>query len=1086
MPILFLSRSVLLPAAGVLLVGACFALQACGTRGPEVAGLPERVDFNFHVKPILSDRCFKCHGPDDRAREAELRLDTDEIATVRGESGKRAVVPGRPSRSELVRRILSDDPTYQMPPTESHLTLSDYERAVLVRWVDQGARWEPHWSFSPPERAAVPDVASDGWPRSEIDRFILARLEDLELRPAPEAAKETWLRRVRFDLTGLPPSPEEIDAFLSDDAPSAYEKVVDRLLASPAYGERMATEWLDLARYADSHGYQDDGMREMWPWRDWVIRAFNENMPYDRFLTWQLAGDLLPNATQDQILATGFNRNHMQSQEGGIVDEEYRVEYVADRVNTLGRAVLGLTLECARCHDHKYDPVTQREYFQVYDFFNNINEAGNIPYSGVPSPTVILIDSTSEDKLAGLEDQIAAYEAKTSVDNAAFDEGYARWVAQVESGRTTARLDPPGLIGHYTLDEMRDLEFENLAGARKAAVLGGDPESIPKRVDGRHGGAQRLVGSSYIDLGPEFAFFERNEPFSISFWMRIEEDSVEGPLFSRSGGLDDGNRGYDVMLGRDGLLTAGLYHVAPANGIEIRSAKPVTPRQWHHLVMTYDGSSRAGGLRLYLDGQGLETRIVTDHLKRSIIHDGQGGNWGAETFRIGKLFGQTVEDVSYDEFRVFGDELTYLEVMLLYGDTDPLGRILAVPSTERTAAQLRSLRDHYVRRVAASFRSDFARLTALRGEENEILSGLLEVMVMGERTADRRQTYVLNRGAYDAPGEPVEAGTPAVVGAFPDSLPKNRLGLAKWLVNPAHPLTARVAVNRLWHLCFGRGLVATPGDFGSQGELPSHPELLDWLAIRFVDSGWDVKAMLKEIVLSATYRQSSLAAPSIRERDPENVWLARGPSHRLSAEQIRDNALAASGLLVREIGGPSVKPYQPEGLWEELATRNATTYEQDHGDKLYRRSLYTIWKRTSPPPSMTGFDAAERLYCTVQRQRTNTPLQALILMNDPQYVEAARLIAERMVKEGGAATKQRIAYGFRLLTGRLPLADEATKLEELYRAEHEDFRSAPDRALDLLSVGEYSRDETLDPAETAALAIVASTILNFDETVMKR
>ena len=1077
-----LSSLRLLAAAGILLVGLTFSLQACRNSGPEVEGLPEVVDFNFDVKPILSDRCFKCHGPDDRARKANLRLDTQEIAGARGESGKRAVVAGRPFSSELVRRILSDDPTYQMPPPESHLVLSDYERAVLVKWIDQGAKWKPHWSFTPPAEQPLPDVAEKSWPRDDLDLFVLARLEKRGLEPSPEASREAWIRRVSFDLTGLPPTPEEIDAFLADKSQKAYERVVDRLLSSPTYGEHMAVDWLDLARYADSHGYQDDGMREMWPWRDWVIRAFNANMPYDRFVTWQLAGDLLPNPTQEQLLATGFNRNHMQSQEGGIVPEEYRVEYVADRVNTLGRAFLGLTLECARCHDHKYDPVMQREYFQVYDFFNNVNEVGNIPYSGVPSPTVVLIDSTAERKLAPLREEISALEAAVSPENSAFDAGYQAWLSLLEGGR--AEVTPPALIGHYPLDEINDYKLVNLASRGKPATLNGDRDRMPEAISGRHGGALRLVGGSFIDLGEKFAYFERNEPFSISIWFNVEEDSVEGPLFSRSGGLMNGNRGYDVMLRRDGTLSSSLNHVAPENAIEIETVTPVKPRKWHHLVMAYDGSSRAAGLRLFLDGSPMKTRTITDNLRRSIVHQGDGKNWGTNNLFIGRRFEETLEKVSVDEFRVYASELTQFEIAQLAGEDDPLGGALG--DAKRSKEHQRALRDHYVRRISPAYKTPFSRLTALRGEENDIMNGLQEVMVMRDRTADRRPTHVLKRGAYDAPGERVEAGTPAALGAFPDSLPKNRLGLAQWLMDPKHPLTARVAVNRLWQQTFGRGLVSTPGDFGSQGGLPSHPELLDYLALEFVDSGWDVKAMLRRMVLSAAYRQTSVAPPSLREIDPENVLLARGPSHRLSAEEIRDNALAASGLLVREIGGPAVKPYQPEGIWEELATRNATVYEQDHGDKLYRRSLYTVWKRTSPPPSMTSFDAAERLFCTVKRQRTGTPLQALILMNDPQYVEAARMLAERMMREGGPALESRIDYGFRLLTGRKPRPEEAARLKALFESEANVFRKAPSRALDLLKVGEKPRDAALDPAETAALAVVASTILNFDETVMKR
>lgn len=1077
-----LRASFLLSASVAVLL---FVAGACRSPVPQAAGLPEVVDFNFHVKPILSDRCFKCHGPDDRTREASLRLDTREGLFGKGESGRRAVVPGSVRRSELVRRVTSSDPAYAMPPVSSHLSLSEYEKALLAKWVEQGADWKPHWSLLAPEPPSRPAVRNAAWPRQEIDYFVLAALEARDWQPAPEASRVTWLRRVTFDLTGLPPTIPEIDAFLADRTPEAYERVVDRLLASEAYGERMASDWMDLARYADSHGYQDDGMRNVWPWRDWVIRAFNENMPYDRFVTWQLAGDLLPEPTQDQQLATAFNRNHAQSQEGGIIEEEYRTEYVADRVNTLGRAFLGLTLECARCHDHKYDPISQREYFEVYAFFNNINESGQVPYAGEASPTVILTDDAARRQIEALRAQIAPLEARIDPAHPDYDMGFDAWLHRLSTGSASGALRWDGLQAHYPLDEMgADKTFANRVNPSKPAVLDGDQDRVPQTVEGRFGKAQRLVGESAIDVGADVGVFERNEPFSISLWLRLEKDSLEGPVFSRSGGLFNGRRSYDGFLNRDGTLTAGLHHNWPDNSIEVRTLDAVPSGAWHHLAFTYDGSSRAAGLRFYLDGRPMRTRVLTDHLRRSILHRGDGANHGGiSNLHLGRRFDETPADVAFDELKVFARRLTAVEVSALAGAADPLGDLVKMPPERRTKAQQDALREHYVVRVAPSYRQAFTELTTLRGRENEVLSALPEVMVMRERL-EPRPTFLLKRGAYDAPGEPVGHGTPAAVMPFPEHLPKNRLGLAQWLFDPKHPLTARVAVNRLWQQCFGRGLVFTSDDFGSQGALPTHPALLDWLALRFIDSGWDVKAMLRTVVLSATYRQSSVPGAEIREADPDNEWLARGPSYRLPAEMIRDGALAASGRLVRTVGGPSVKPYQPEGIWEELATRNATVYEQDHGDGLYRRTLYTIWKRTSPPPSMISFDAAERFACTVRRQRTATPLQAFVLLNDPQYVEAARLLAERMIREGG--TGDRIVLGFRLLTSRPPAASELSALKGLYDAELSRFRQDPAAALALLSTGEHPRDPALDPAETAALAVVASTILNFDEAVVKR
>ena len=1090
--------------AGAVAISAVTAVVVLGVRGrqpPQAAGVPAVVDFNFHVRPILSDRCFKCHGPDDRARKGGLRLDTQDGAVARLPSGRRAIVAGSRWRSELVRRILSTDPDVVMPVPDSHLTLDDREKAILVRWIDQGADWQPHWAFTPPSKPAVPPAADERAGAAEIDAFVLAKLREQGLEPAALASRETLIRRVSFDLTGLPPTLPEIDAFLADPSPEAYEKVVDRLLASPAYGERMASEWLDLARYADSHGYQDDGMRDMSPWRDWVIAAFNRNLPFDRFVTWQLAGDLLPDATEEQRLATGFNRHHMQSQEGGVVPEEYRVEYVADRVNTLGRAFLGVSLECARCHDHKYDPVSQKEYFQVFAFFNSINETGQIPYSGMPSPTVVVKSHDDRTRLQAIESEVADLEGAIDPDVATFDEGFARWLLHAAASPGARRPEPPAPIVHLPLEEttMRVLPatkdrarttqtvFANLADRRAPAFLGGDKDRVPVAVPGRVGQGRRLVGDSHIDLGKAIAFFERHEPFSLAIWFRIDEPGASGPLVTRSGGVFNGNRGYELMLHEDGRLTAGLHHVFPDNSVEIETVAPVAANAWHHLTLTYDGSSRAAGLRLFLDGRPAATRVIVDHLRRSIIiaSSDQEGHGDLPGLRIGRRHDETLDDVSVDELRVYDFQVTTLEAAALAGEQDPIGAVLGVPEAERTPEQRRALREHFVLRREPGRAALLRKLTDARRRHNELLTSLPEVMAMRELPTPR-PTFVLARGAYDAPTDPVSAGTPRAIRPFPEELPPNRLGLARWLVNPEHPLTARVIVNRYWALLFGTGIVATPDDFGSQGELPTHPALLDWLATTFVESGWDLKALHKRIVMSATYRQSSVADVAARERDPRNRWLARGPSHRLSAEQVRDGALAVSGLLVRTIGGPSVYPYQPPGLWEELATRNATTYVQGRGDDLYRRSLYTVWKRSTPPPSAVSFDAAERLVCTVSRQRTSTPLQALVLMNDPQYVEAARMLGERMLTQGGQSADERIAWGFRLVTSRPPTAGELDVLRTLLDDEAQRFGGRQEAATRLLRVGEHPRNVRLDAAEAAAYTVVANTLLSFDEAVNKR
>ncbi|MBO6574458.1 MAG: DUF1553 domain-containing protein [Rhodothermales bacterium] len=1029
-------------------------LVACAAPVPEdvsreIALLPERVDFNFHVKPVLSDRCFKCHGPDANTRVEDIRFDTPR--------GIRA------SRKHIARRILAEDPEVRMPPPESNLTLSARDKAVLLRWVDQGAPYADHWAHETPVRPVVPVPAraaglsaGSEWPAQPIDRFLRAAQEQRGLEPAPPAAPETWLRRVHFVLTGLPPSPSAVESFMAGE--ETREEVVDALFASPAYGERMAVDWLDLARYADSHGYQDDGWRNMWPWRDWVISAFNRNMPYDQFVTWQLAGDLLPEPTREQLLATGFNRNHLQSQEGGIVLEEYRVDYVADRTNTFGKAFLGLTAECARCHDHKYDPMSQEEYFGLFAFFNSVNEVGNIPYAGEASPTVVLTDSLTEAELAGLREEIAELEGLVDPSHARWDLGFSRWDAP-------GRLEPVGLIGHFPLDgfELVDdiYRLEDRA-SDETAYFWGDTDKLPHVVAGVVDSALVLRGDGWLDTGNQRFRFDWQDPFSIEVQVKRLSHNAIGPLMGKSGGLMNGNRGYMMYIDPDGRLRAGLFHVAPDNGLEVVSRDTVGTGDWERITMTWDGSGTADGLRLYRNGLLMETDVLVDRLEQSIAYTvdpftQDSTNWGDPgNLRLG--FTETnqpmLKEAALDEFRVWDRALT-------------AGEISGHPPSAEEA------RAFFVTVYGEDYPELHARLTALRARKNRLLTHTPSTMVMRERNAPR-QTHLLNRGAYDEPRQRVEHATPLV--PYPDDAPRNRLGLAEWLFQPDHPLTARVAVNRLWQQVFGIGLVSTSDNFGSQGALPSHPELLDWLAVEFQESGWDIQHMLRLMLLSETFAQSSLGDTA---EDSDNTWLARAPVRRLSAEMMRDQALAASGLLVRDIGGPPVRPYQPEGLWAQLATRNAVRYEADSGEKLYRRSLYTIWKRTVPPPMMLTFDATERNLCTVQRQSTSTPLQALVLMNDPQFVEAARVLGEKLVREYDEPIA-RVRHGFLALTGRPPSTEEQDALLTLATEQAAAYARSPRDARALLEVGEYPRDRSLRPSEAATWAVVASTIMNFD------
>ena len=761
--------------------------------------LPEVIDFNFHIKPILSDRCFTCHGPDDKARKGEVRLDQKEFAFQLLDSieGKYVINPGDIKNSEVYQRITHHDPDEVMPPPESNLSISEYEIALIKKWIEQGAEWKPHWAFIKPEKSSLPKINQTEWPQNVIDYFVLEKLESMQTTPAAKAQKEKLLRRLSFDLTGLPPAPASIDSFLVDKSPQAFEKWVDKYLASEAYGERMATEWMDLARYAETNGIHHDFERNMWPWRDWVIQAFNDNMRYDQFVIWQLAGDLLPQSTYEQQLATAFNRNHRTTQECGSLDEEFRVSYVIDRTNTFGKAFMGLTMECAQCHDHKYDPVSQKDYFQLFAFFNQVPEKG---------------------------------------------------VTKSFQGQSAPYLELP------------EEETETIR--------------------------------NYID-------------------QQIDTEYAKGS-----------NQDKDSM---------------------------------------------------YL------------------------ANWTEEMEAM-------------------------LQPIMIMQDKDTL-----------------------------------------------------------------RPTYLLERGLYDSPGAEVSFGTPETIFPFDSNLPKNRLGLAQWLFDQDNPLTARVAVNRYWQMIFSRGLVHTPGDFGSQGSLPSHPALLDWLAVEFMESGWNVKHLLKTIVMSATYQQESSIEDYHLTFDPENQWLSRGSQQRLSAEMLRDQALKMSGLLNSKIGGPSVKPYQPEGLWTQVSSggRYRRKYMASHGGDLYRRSLYTYWKRIQPPPSMMIFDAASRNQCTVKRQSTNTPLQALVLLNDPQFVEASRAFAHRMIHEGGDDLNQRIRFAFRWATSRNPDAEELNILNELIKEEMKEFQMHPERADTFLQIGEFKFEDDTDRPELAAYTVLANTIMNVSESLQK-
>lgn len=1037
--------------------------------------LPERIDFNFHVRPILSDRCYACHGPDEESREAGLRLDQEESAFASLSSGAgRALVAGRPDKSLLIERILTADPAAVMPPPESHLTLTEEEKAILVKWVKQGAEWKKHWAFIPPEKPTPPVIDRPEWTaHNPIDPFIQRRLLEGSFHPAPEADKERLLRRVTMDLTGLPPTISEIDAFLADQNPDAYEKVVDRLLQTDACAERLTLDWLDLARYADSHGMHSDGYRRMWPWRDWVIDAFRENMPYDQFVIWQLAGDLLPDATQEQILATAFNRNHPMSAEAGIVDEEYRLMYVFDRTETVGTAFMGLTLNCARCHDHKFDPVSQKEYYQLTAFFNNLKEQGMNANDGNYSPQLPLTTFAAERALAELNSKIKEKEQALNATREELTQN-ANFIKALP-----ADFQPPGRVGYYPLDELRQVKKGRfIADNNKESSSSGRPNIVKGKV----GKAFEFTGE-YDELRlNDLKNYEWTQPFSAALWMNTtkrKKDKTQ-TLLSNAGPKNNFWRGWEFYLDTLNRLNIRLTSALPGNNIHLTSQDSLHVRQWTHVGFTYDGSGDATGLKLYVNGRPAPADIAYNHLYKSIqTRSGRENVLRKRAVLVGKSYrGGNGDNGIFlgrmDDIQFFERDLTPLEMAVTAG----------VDSGE--AIQDGALREFWLSQHP-KIKTRREELRTLRGRWLSIMDTIPEIMVMQEMPGIR-PTYAYRRGEYNAPMYKVQAAVPAVLPTLPADAPANRLGLARWLFDPGHPLTARVTVNRYWQMLFGRGLVKTPQDFGVQGALPSHPELLDWLAVTFVENGWDVRQLLKTMVMSHTYRQSSATNTELQEKDPDNLLLARGPSYRLPAEMIRDNALAASGLLVQEPGGASVRPYQPEGLWIEKGnfSPKLLRYKVTGGDSLYRRSMYTFIKRSSPHPAMTAFDAPNRDVCVVKRENTNTPLQALVLLNDPQFVEAARVLAERMQTEGGDKLEEQLNFAFRRATGRRAKPAEVNLLKNLYQEQLAIFRTEPPRAEELLQVGEYPQHPDLDAIQTAALAVVASTILNCDEAYMKR
>jgi hypothetical protein len=996
----------------------------------------EDVRFNRDVRPILSDKCFACHGPDSATREAGLRLDTRE-----GAMEGLAVKPGDVRHSELMARVMSEDGDEVMPPPESKLgKLSKEEVEVLKRWIEQGAEYQLHWAFEP--------VQMENGAKN-VDEVVLKTLQEKGLSFQPEADKATLIRRVSFDLTGLPPTVDELRDFLKDDRDDAYERVVDRLLASPRYGERMAVDWLDVSRYADSYGFQVDKMRQVWPWRDWVIKAFNENLPYDEFIVWQLAGDLLPKATDEQILATAFNRLHQQESEGGSVEEEYRREYVSDRLHTYGTAFLGLTLECARCHDHKYDPISQKEYYQMAAFFQNIDEAGLYSFftESTPTPTLSLNQGMDDKMLRRKEEDLAGVELEGRRLKEARRQDFLKWRSGWAGG-----VELKDEMARFTFDEVIEGKVANAVDGGEPAVLNGGNQLM----EGRAGKGVLLTGDDGVGL--PVGNFSREQSFAVSLWMKAAELSERAVVFHRSRAWTDAaSRGYELLI-EDGKLKWSLIHFWPGNAIAVKSTQSVKVGEWMHVVVSYDGSSRASGLKLFVNGREAEVEVVKDALTREIT----GG--GGDQITIGERFrDRGFKGGMVDDFRVFARAVGTIEAGVLHDG--------------KWEANDETLFEFYLTNEDEVWRDYLEKLQHARREVAAIVEATREIMVMKE-LPQPKQAFVLIRGEYDQRGEEVFAGVPAVLPSLPEGMKKDRLALAKWTVDPGNPLTARVTVNRFWQSIFGRGLVKTSEDFGSQGERPLHGELLEVLAADFVSGGWDVKRLIRKMVLSRTYRQRSLGDAKMMTDDPDNEWLSRGPRFRLPAEMIRDNALLTAGLLEPSMGGRPVNPYEMSEAFKPVVDLGR--------EGVHRRSLYTSWRRTSPAPAMIAFDAPRRAVCSAKRERTDSPLQALVMLNGPQFVEAARVMGERVLKDGAGDVDTMIGELFLRCLSREPDERELEIGRRLHAEQWEHFNRHREEATALLRVGQVARDEELDVVDVAAVTVLAQALMNHDACVVKR
>jgi hypothetical protein len=1041
------------------MVAACIAVSANGA---------EKLEYNKSVRPILAEMCFACHGPDSAARKADLRLDQRDMATSAD-----AIVPGKPDESEMIRRILSDDPSELMPPPKTNKKLTPAQKDVLRRWVAEGAEYQQHWSLITPVRPALPAVRNEAWVRNPIDRFVLAKLEGQGLAPAPEADRRTLARRLSLDLTGLPPDPAVVEAFVNDASPDAYGKLVDRFLMSEHWGEHRGRYWLDAARYADTHGIHFDNYRETWAYRDWVINAFNGNIPFDRFTIEQLAGDLLPNRTLNQVIASGFNRCNITTNEGGAISEEYLVLYARDRTETTSQVWLGLTAGCAVCHDHKFDPLTTKDFYSMAAFFNNTTQ--NAMDGNIKDTPPNLVVPRPEDR--------ARWEQVTND----IKEVRARIVARKQEAKPEfenwlAGAKPEDVAGLIPVENLRLFAALN-EGKGNSVTLSVDGEPREVTIESGFAWAEGKSKQKVFSLKegetieiPETGDFEADTGFSVSAWVRLPKRNSTGAIVSR---MDNGSfyRGWDLWVEGD-KVGMHIVNAWPTDALKVVGRTQLNPKEWYHVAVTYDGSKKADGVRVFLNGVPEAVNKTADALQSTIR--------ATVPFKIGqRSSGERLPALMLENLRLYERTLTPAEVANL-AKADRLLEVLSKAAADRSEAERSELFDWWLASFDEPSKQFTAQLGTLEQEEVALKSAGTIALVMQEKP-ESPMAYILFRGEYDKRRDQVTPATPAALPPMPDELPKDRLGFAQWLVRPEHPLTARVTVNRFWQEVFGTGLVRTTGDLGVSGELPSHPELLDWLAVEFRESGWDMKQFFRLLVTSATYRQAAITTPDKLEKDPQNRLLSRWPRFRMDGEMVRDYALAASGLLVPKIGGPSVKPYQPPGVWEAVAMLGSNTrdYKPDTGESLYRRGLYTFWKRSAPPALLDIFNAPSREVCTVRRERTNTPLQALATLNDPTFVEAARQLAQHALKSGGKTMEARCNFLALRLLSRPFRSDELTLVQQSLADLLAYYQSHEEDARKLIDVGETKPDATMDAATLAAWTMLTNELMNLDEVLNK-